>query len=317
MIIRVEHRENPYTLIRKASIEDRRLSFKARGILAYLIGKPNHWKVRTQDLINQGTDGETSIQSGLKELYKYGYMVKKLLRGPDGKLNGTEVVVYETPQNDEEGDRDAGDIFDEPTPPTKEAKTATNAHNHREGCFTSPGLPPARFTGPLVSNELLASNEVRVAPPSGADRPPPKEPSGTEEAAKRVVVSDANGFAFPEEKETTRPPSPTRKAAEELHRQLAIRRKVMRPPNLEKWAEAFRRLLLDSDVGITRFERVLYWYVEHIDEDEFMPAAYSAQTFCDKFLTIERQMELRGGGTVDDTPTAVAAGTIRHVSQEE
>jgi hypothetical protein len=137
------------------------------------------------------------------------------------------------------------------------------------------------------------------------------------ETIERVAVSDANGFTFPEEKETPRPPSPTRKAAEELHRQLAIRRKVMRPPNLEKWAEAFRRLLLDSDVGITRFERVLYWYVDHIDEDEFMPAAYSAQTFCDKFLTIERQMELRGGGTVDDTPTAVAAGTIRHVSQEE
>lgn len=322
MIIRVQHEENPFTLIRKSSLEDNRLSFKARGILAYLIGKPNHWTVRVQDLVNQGTDGATAVRSGLNELRKFGYMVRRLHRGADGKIIRTEVAVYETPQHKEDSDCTEG-FEEDTTPPLEDSKSAINAHENRKCGFPHYGQAELRATAPLVSNEVLASNEVRVAPPSGADRSSNKKSSEENKSEKteetrgskfdplpgyqtdtpKVAVSDANGFTFPDQEEQPQQKSPTVKAAEELHKQLLARRKVMRPPNIQKWAESFRKLLLESDLGITRFEKVLYWYVQHIDEDDYMPAAYSAQTFCDKFLTIERQMQMRcKGAEQDDAP---------------
>lgn len=53
---------------------DKRLSFKARGILYYLYMKPDDWKGQLYDLQqNSEEDGIKSIQSGLKELVKFGY----------------------------------------------------------------------------------------------------------------------------------------------------------------------------------------------------------------------------------------------------
>lgn len=57
-----------------AILTDSRLSWKAVGILCYLIGKPDGWIPRINDLINRHTDGEKAVQSGLKELEAAGYL---------------------------------------------------------------------------------------------------------------------------------------------------------------------------------------------------------------------------------------------------
>jgi hypothetical protein len=46
-IIRVERdRKHPYTIINDTFANDARLSFAARGVLAYLLTKPNDWQIR-------------------------------------------------------------------------------------------------------------------------------------------------------------------------------------------------------------------------------------------------------------------------------
>lgn len=73
--------------------------------------------------------------------------------------------------------------------------------------------------------------------------------------------------------------------AKTLYRGLALKRKVFRQHHMPSWAKALQAVLdhFEKDEVI----KVIEWYVAHIDDD-FMPQAYSAKTFVDKFAAIYR-----------------------------
>ena len=99
-IIRVQKgQENPYVMIDKRIFIDAGLSWKAKGILGYLLSKPDDWTIMVVDLIKQSTDGRDSVYSGLKELAACGYVKRMDLRDNRGRLSGCEYLVHENPQN--------------------------------------------------------------------------------------------------------------------------------------------------------------------------------------------------------------------------
>lgn len=63
----------PFTMIPNALLADTGISWKAKGVISYLLGKPAHWKARTKDIERHGTGGETEIRSALQELRNAGY----------------------------------------------------------------------------------------------------------------------------------------------------------------------------------------------------------------------------------------------------
>jgi ABC-type lipopolysaccharide export system ATPase subunit len=67
-IIRIQKKRNNFVMLDKGFLDDPRLSFKAKGILAYLLSKPDNWKVIVKDLINHSQDGKKAVYSGLREL---------------------------------------------------------------------------------------------------------------------------------------------------------------------------------------------------------------------------------------------------------
>lgn len=75
----VRHAGRRYATIPTSTAEDRRLSFKARGLLAYLLAKPDDWQVRMEDLTSQ-QDRLTSVRAALKELEAYGYVKRSRAR---------------------------------------------------------------------------------------------------------------------------------------------------------------------------------------------------------------------------------------------
>jgi len=98
MIIRVNKKDQPYVLISKELINDKSLSYKAKGIMGYLLSKPDGWHVRIGDLINQSTDGEKSVRSGVKELKTIGYMIPAIERDPTtGRVLKYDYEVREKP----------------------------------------------------------------------------------------------------------------------------------------------------------------------------------------------------------------------------
>ena len=72
MIIRTPNR-NRYTIISKVPLEDGRLSWKARGLLSYLLSKPDNWTVVVAHLVKEAPDGRDSVRAGLRELEDAGY----------------------------------------------------------------------------------------------------------------------------------------------------------------------------------------------------------------------------------------------------
>ncbi len=95
----VKSAENPYVMIDRRPIDNATLSFKAKGILTYLMSRPDGWEVSVSDLINHATDGDDSIRSGLKELRDAGHMKYTKMRDK-GRITGWLIEVYELPHAD-------------------------------------------------------------------------------------------------------------------------------------------------------------------------------------------------------------------------
>ena len=97
-VIRVQKRPSNFVMMDKSFLEDIRLSYKAKGILAYLLSKPDNWKVIVGNLVNYSTDGKASVYAGLKELKECGYYEKIPIRNKQGtRITRWESTVYEVP----------------------------------------------------------------------------------------------------------------------------------------------------------------------------------------------------------------------------
>ena len=95
-IFRVHKSEN-YTVIHNSVIKNSRLSWKARGILTYLLSLPNDWKINMNDLKKRATDGINSLTTGVKELEKAGYIKRYPIKDDKGKIKEWAFNVYEIP----------------------------------------------------------------------------------------------------------------------------------------------------------------------------------------------------------------------------
>ena len=100
MIIRHAQRRR-FTTIDRAALNDKRLSFRARGILSWLLDKPDNWDVRSEAIADEGTEGRDAIRTALNELESYRY-VRRLRRQVPGGQWITETWVFERPNEEAE-----------------------------------------------------------------------------------------------------------------------------------------------------------------------------------------------------------------------
>lgn len=99
-IIRGPRPEGNFYILDKKISEDKRLSWASRGLLIYLLGKPNHWQVSVQALVNEtkaspkptGRDGAWSL---LRELIEAGYCTRHQVRKADGTLGEMDYTISE------------------------------------------------------------------------------------------------------------------------------------------------------------------------------------------------------------------------------
>ena len=96
-IIRVKRLPSSFVQMHKGFLEDPNLSYKAKGILAYLLTKPDGWIVRVTDLMKHGKDGREAIYNGLKELQAHGYYQKSQVRDERGRISHWDSIICEVP----------------------------------------------------------------------------------------------------------------------------------------------------------------------------------------------------------------------------
>lgn len=96
MIVRSTRIDN-YTKVGNEIFADDRISFRAKGVLMYLLSKPDSWKVSERQLAAVGDEGVTAIRAALKELERAGYIQRCRRQGANGRFEW-ESVVFDEPQ---------------------------------------------------------------------------------------------------------------------------------------------------------------------------------------------------------------------------
>lgn len=100
---KAKNKENPYLMMHKQSLQDRGLSWKAKGILAYLLSLPDNWKLYQSELVTHSKDGKESLKNGMNELMDKGYLRRSWLRSEHGKYKAILYEVFEVPEPSESG----------------------------------------------------------------------------------------------------------------------------------------------------------------------------------------------------------------------
>ena len=90
-------KNNPYVSIHKGFLSDKDLSWRSKGILAYLLSKPDDWVVRVEDIRVHAKEGDKAVRRSISELLKKQYLSQKILRNDEGKFFRFEYDVYESP----------------------------------------------------------------------------------------------------------------------------------------------------------------------------------------------------------------------------
>lgn len=91
-------------------LNDDRLSFKAKGLFAYIQSKPSGWDFNGRRVAKDSKDGYKSVYAGLKELEDAGYLTRKRCKDEKGKFDW-EYTLSSTQNGDiQNGDIQNGDI---------------------------------------------------------------------------------------------------------------------------------------------------------------------------------------------------------------
>lgn len=97
--IRVPERYEHYRIIntgKGSCIEQKGMSWAARGLHAYLLTRGTSWKIYKSELLSRATDGRRSLDKALKELKRAGYLRVRQKRDSQGRFQ-TIWEVYDEP----------------------------------------------------------------------------------------------------------------------------------------------------------------------------------------------------------------------------
>lgn len=94
---RVTKGPQPYVVLDKGFLDSPHLSWRAKGLLAYLLARPDDWQVREADLVAHATDGRDSVRAALRQLKFSGYIVRSQAKAKSGRFKGAQWDVHERP----------------------------------------------------------------------------------------------------------------------------------------------------------------------------------------------------------------------------
>lgn len=162
-----------YFVMSRHTAQDRNLSFEARGLLSYLLSKPENWEVQIPDLMNEGNCGRDRVYRVIRELTERKYIKREAIRH-DNKYAGIRYTVYELPYTDSQ---DTG--FQDTEKPKLQSTDRNKRKKKTASAEADAGTPPLKVVkkprprNPLfdvVAKEVfglepndLEENEGRIA----------------------------------------------------------------------------------------------------------------------------------------------------------
>ncbi|MEU6973509.1 hypothetical protein AB0A71_38480 [Kitasatospora aureofaciens] len=171
---RTEHVRH-FTVLPNGLLQDRRLTYTARGLLADLLSRPDGWREDGRQMADSSPQGRGTIRKALRELTEAGYYRVEIIRMPDGTVR-SEAHVYDTPQLAIPG---------VPRPVSGHATTGPSGAPLVKNLVKEPSLPVEQADQPSASEE---SAEALAGREEGDDllQQPPALP---DEQAREAVAT--------------------------------------------------------------------------------------------------------------------------------
>lgn len=94
--ILINKSNDPFSRVPKSLLNDEGLSWRAKGILSYLLGKHNGWKTNTDDIKSKGSEGRDAVRRALNDAISNGYAKWEFNRDADGRVNGRTLIVSDS-----------------------------------------------------------------------------------------------------------------------------------------------------------------------------------------------------------------------------
>lgn len=116
-------RRKGFTVISNDVLNNTALSWKAKGLFAYLWSQSDLWDFYEVEVLKHSTDGRASLRAGIKELEEHGYLKRYRNRDDKGILRESKWILSEQPMFD-------FPKLDKPTLdyPTLDNRTLTNTN---------------------------------------------------------------------------------------------------------------------------------------------------------------------------------------------
>lgn len=165
--------DNPYKSMRRDIFENGELTLQARGLLGYILVKPDDWEISPQDCANNGKCGINRIYRLLQELREQRYvaLVKETWASgkKKGQVKGYYYEVWESPYTDE--------AYNEPLHRFANAAFANAAFaNAENGEHTNKEVIPIKK---LTKKETALKNKQQQQP-GMPDQPSTDNPAETQ-----------------------------------------------------------------------------------------------------------------------------------------
>ena len=114
-----EKKERDYTVINNTVLKDERLSWKAKGVLCYLLSLPEDWVIYQSELLKHSTDGRESLRNAINELEEYGYLIIDKKRDEKGHFTAIYKIIENPNEKTESGKTES----ENPTRENRHGKT--------------------------------------------------------------------------------------------------------------------------------------------------------------------------------------------------
>ena len=99
-MVQVKKNKSNYVAVTQEFIKDASLSWKAKGILMYLLSQPEDSRLNEIEVARYSTDGMSSFKSGIKELKDHGYLEIRIEKDKSGKFSSSRWILHENPELD-------------------------------------------------------------------------------------------------------------------------------------------------------------------------------------------------------------------------
>lgn len=94
-VFKIEKNDN-YTVMSNYHLRDKNLSYKAKGLLSFMLSLPEDWDYSLAGLCKISKEGRDGIRSILKELQEHHYLEIEKVRGDKGYFE-YNYLIYEVP----------------------------------------------------------------------------------------------------------------------------------------------------------------------------------------------------------------------------